>query len=128
MRKSTMVELVIELEKLSPSEAKDKMILEAKSGSFHDYKSMALCGKMHFVKCAQWCRRRMNDQDIEIIDRLDKEIQDGVYDEVADKEDRESMARDIDENTKNKAEADKLKELLGLNKQPPSKWGNKFFN
>ena len=40
MKKSTIVDLVSELEKLNPSQERDLIISEAKAGEFHDFKSM----------------------------------------------------------------------------------------
>ncbi|OED40243.1 hypothetical protein ACH42_17165 [Endozoicomonas sp. (ex Bugula neritina AB1)] len=47
MRKSTMVELVEELQKLPQSPDIEYMIEEAKAGEYHDYKNIKYdCGKI----------------------------------------------------------------------------------
>lgn len=129
MRKSTMVELVTELEKLSPSEGKDKMLELAKAGQFHDFKSELACGKMYFVECAEWCKRNMIEADAKIIARLADEIKNGEYDEVADEEDKAEMAGWIDnDKSMNGNQKNKLKEVLGLkNNIKHGPWGKRFF-
>lgn len=93
---NTMVELVQELEKLSPSEGKNKMVQLAKDGMFHDYRSKAVCGKMYFVECAQWCKRNMVESDCKIIDKLEKQIKNGDYDEPYTKEDADIVLAEVE--------------------------------
>jgi len=82
VRKSTMVELVEELEKLQQTDEIKFMIKEAKAGEYHDYKNEKyVCGK--------W----------ESETRLDKlghhalasRIKDGEFDEEADEDDKKAM-------------------------------------
>tara|TARA_R110000803_G_scaffold162194_1_gene225820 strand:+ start:25350 stop:25721 length:372 start_codon:yes stop_codon:yes gene_type:complete len=93
MSKNTMVELVTELEKLSPSFLKDKLIEKAKDGSFHDYRSKSACGKMYFIKCAQWFNSEISKvshepaKDLELMIKMDSDIKNGDYDEVYTEED-----------------------------------------
>lgn len=107
MSKNTMTDLVLELEKLTSSEIKYKMIAHAKEGSFHDFRSKAVCGKMYFVQCAQQCKKVMKDKnDLELIERLEKEIKNGVYDETCTEEDKKYVFEEM-ENDKNMSEKDK---------------------
>lgn len=99
MSKSTMVELVTELEKLSPSDGKDKMIKLAKEGGFHDFRSKSVCGKMYFLECGKWCKSHMIEADCKIIDRLEKDIKEGEYDEIMTEADRQFVLNDIKNDT-----------------------------
>ena len=88
-RKSTMVEFVIELEKLYAVETIPQvktglmqMIREAKRGEFHDYKNQKyICGK---IAASQGLRN------LGFV-ALAKDIENGVYDEEADAEDVKRM-------------------------------------
>lgn len=85
-RKSTMVELVEELEKLLAVETipqikagLEHMIVEAKAGEYHDYKNKKYtCGKM----ASSHLLRQMG------FIGLAKAIENGDYDEEADEEDK----------------------------------------
>lgn len=106
--KNTMVELVVELEKLSDSEVKNKMIEKAKSGSFHDFRSKTACGKMYFVQCAQWCYRNLKlASDIELIKKLEQEIKDGEYDEECTREDKILLAKELNDPKNSMSQKDK---------------------
>jgi len=106
--KNTMVELVQELDKLSESEAKNKMVEMAKKGEFHDFRSKAACGKMYFIQCAQWCYRNLVlPSDIEIIKRLEQEIKDGEYDEECTREDKIILAKELNDPKNSMSQKDK---------------------
>lgn len=101
MRKSTMVELVEELEKLPKSTEIDYMIEEAKAGQYHDYKNTRyVCGKME-----SYMRLRSLGY-VELADR----IKSGEFDEEADADDIKMMRDDLGEGP----EAEALKKVLGL--------------
>lgn len=108
-RKSTMVELVVELEKLEPrTPLVETMIEEAKAGEYHDYKNKKYtCGKVEAV-------RKLRLVGTPEAKALMDQIMEGEYDEPADDEDKEMMRRDIDESTTDPREAAALKEVLGL--------------
>lgn len=78
-RKSTMIELVQELEKLQKTPQIDFIISEAKAGEYHDYKNNKyVCGK---VAASSHLRQAG------LID-LAKRIEDGEFDEEADEQDK----------------------------------------
>lgn len=96
-RKSTMVELVEELEKLPKSEAIDFMISEAKAGEYHDYKNRKyVCGKL----ASSTMLRNLGHTD------LAKRIESGEFDEEADEIDKQKMRNELGDNP--------LKSILGL--------------
>ena len=77
--KSTMVELVTELEKLTNTHHKSKLIELAKSGMFHDFKSEAICGKMYAIDCLDHLLRqsivtKLTRDDVELVTKLRAEI------------------------------------------------------
>jgi hypothetical protein len=81
-RKSTMVELVTELEKLPPSALRDMVIEEAKAGEFHDYKNEKyVCGKVAVVGYL----RQLDAEP------LAQRVIDGEFDEEADEQDRKML-------------------------------------
>ena len=103
MRKSTMVELVTELEKLPASPEIDLMIEEAKAGEYHDYKNRKYaCGKM---ESSQRLRR------LGYLG-LAHRIEQGEFDEEADEEDKALMRKDLEKFGDGRARA--LKKLLEL--------------
>lgn len=121
MSKRTNIEMVSELRMLSNSVLRDKIIKEAEDCSFHDYKSNAVCGKMFFVEVANWFYNNIHkvtdsntaSSDIEIMKKIEDDVKNGVYDEVADEIDRKNMRNDILSNTSNLREAQAL--IKGLN-------------
>ena len=101
--KSTMIELVEELEKLPKSSNIDFMIKEAKAGEYHDYKNKKyLCGKMESSQRL----RKLGYPD------LAKRIESGEFDEQADDLDKQAMRNDLD--LSDSPMDRKLKEILGL--------------
>lgn len=84
MRKSTMIELVQELEKAPRSALVDQMINEARAGEYHDYKNKKyICGKtavVHLLTVAN------------LLD-LAKRVTEGEFDEQADEQDKEQMRK-----------------------------------
>ena len=97
MRKSTMIELVDELEKLPKSPEIDFMIEEAKAGEYHDYKNRKyICGKME-------SSQRLRG--LGYVD-LAKRIENGEFDEEADDIDKQMMRNELGDSP--------LKGLLGL--------------
>jgi hypothetical protein len=85
-RKSTMVELVDELQKLPQTEEILKMIVEAKAGEYHDHKSRKYaCGKMESSQRL----RVLGHRDLAV------RIENGEFDEEADEEDKQQMRDDL---------------------------------
>lgn len=82
-RKSTMVELVTELEKVHPrTPLIEQMIAEAKAGEYHDYKNEKyICGKVAVVGYLR--EAGLND--------LAKQVMNGDFDEEADAEDAKML-------------------------------------
>lgn len=95
--KNTMTDLVVELEKLSDSNVKEKLIGYAKKGSFHDYRSDALCGKQYFIQCAQWAMPLLIESDAKLVAQMKADIANGEYDEELTDEDRLYLKKQIDE-------------------------------
>ena len=104
--KSTMVELVTELEEITPrTELIAKTIALAKQGEFHDYKNqMFVCGKVALIDFL----RRAGLMD------LRKRVIDGEFDEQADADDIAMMRKEILENTKDPKQAEGLIDLFKL--------------
>jgi ribosome assembly protein YihI (activator of Der GTPase) len=101
-RKSTMVELVQELEKLPWSPQLAVIIEEAKAGEYHDYKNQKyVCGKVAAV--ARLEAIGLSD----IADRIKK----GEFDEEADAQDKAVLLRDMAEMGMDPA---KVREVFGL--------------
>jgi hypothetical protein len=107
-RKSTMVELVDELTKRNKDGKYDELISEAKAGEYHDYKNKKhACGKVAF--CADASKfPELND--------LIQDVQHGVYDEVADADDKAMMIQDLKDNCSSPQEAERMIKMLGLDK------------
>lgn len=114
MAKSTMVELIPELEKLTDNEHKVRLLEEAKRGEYHDYKNrMYACGKVTLATVmANWAK--LYPQDAEQALKIRNDVINGEYDETADEEDKAYLRKTIDENSKNNREAAALKNMLGL--------------
>jgi len=88
-RKSTMVELVEELEKLPSTPEVQEMISEAKAGEYHDYKNNKyVCGKVAVV--GKLRNAGLNE--------LAKRVIDGEYDEEADEQDKEYLRSIVPKN------------------------------
>lgn len=82
MRKSTMVELVEELQKLPQTPEILEMIAEAKAGEYHDYKNQKyVCGKMESATRLEALGHH----------ELAARIKDGEFDEEADEEDKKML-------------------------------------
>ncbi len=85
-RKSTMVELVQELEKLPWSPDLAVIIAEAKAGEYHDYKNQKyVCGKVAVVSKL----RAIGADD------LAKQVMNGDYDEEMDEADKLEMRKTL---------------------------------
>lgn len=85
-RKSTMVELVKELEKLPRSNYLDLIIAEAKAGEYHDFKNKKYeCGKLALV-------HKLFELGLT---EIRQDVIDGVYDEDADEDDLEMLVKDL---------------------------------
>lgn len=101
-RKSTMVELVAELEKVPKTSLVERIIAEAKAGEFHDYKNQKYdCGKVAVVGLLT--EAGLND--------LAGQVINGDYDEEADEQDKEHLRKMLDENGMGSAG---FKKALGL--------------
>lgn len=85
MKKSTMVELVQELEAITPrTPGIETMIREAKAGEFHDYKNQKyVCGKLAVVGMLR--AEGLNDLAARVID--------GEFDEEADEQDKAELRK-----------------------------------
>jgi len=104
-RKSTMVELVEELEKLPRCPGVHQMIVEAKAGEYHDYKNKKYdCGKM----AASQILRKLGH--VELAQRIEA----GEFDEEADEDDRKMMRADVLNDIKDKDQAEAMLKALGL--------------
>ena len=88
MSKNTMVELVTELEELSDTLLRDRLVKEALEGAFHDYRSKSACGKMYFIRCADWFYKNIGKvnkvahDDITKMRIMEHDIKNGDYDET----------------------------------------------
>lgn len=103
--KSTMVELVTELEKLPQTSEINYMIKEAKAGEFHDYKnSKYVCGKVE----ASIRLRQLGHPELAV------RIEQGEFDEEADADDEAMMIADIDANSSSPELAAAIKKALGF--------------
>jgi len=125
IRKSTMVELVAELEKLRPGLKKigpkaeaflEALIEEAKTGEYHDYKNrkyacgkVAVCGYLDYLTDQMVARNEYETANE--LSRLSREVKNGDYDETADDLDKQSMRRMLD---KNGMGSKAFKDLFGL--------------
>lgn len=112
VRKSTMVELVAELEKLRPlflkcgpkaDEVLEFVIEEARTGEYHDYKNRKYsCGKVavcsYLDQLTTQMEKRMQFDAANELSRLSREVKNGDYDETADDIDKQGMRRMLDKN------------------------------
>lgn len=88
MSKSTMIELVEELEKLPQNDAIKEIIQEAKAGEFHDFKNKKyICGKLTLIE-------KLNELGLH---KIRKDVIDGIYDEEPDDADRALVNSHLDE-------------------------------
>lgn len=84
--KSTMVELVEELQKLPPTDKINFMIEEAKRGEYHDYKNEKyVCGKVALCSL-------LEDAGLYA---LSARVKDGEFDESPDEQDKLMMEKDF---------------------------------
>lgn len=100
-RKSTMVELVEELEKLQhffekPSPI-DFLIAEAKAGEFHDYKNQRYdCGKVavcgYLDQLTKQTKERGMLEASEQLSAISAAVKNGEFDEEADAEDQKMLS------------------------------------
>lgn len=111
MGKSTMIELVQELEKLQPTTPQiEEMIREAKAGEFHDYKNEKyLCGKMAIATIISQILPT-HQQFKEQLTNIRNDVIEGEYDETPEDDDKERMVAALKENG-----SESLIPLLGLN-------------
>lgn len=103
--KSTMVELVTELEAITPRTPQiEFMIAEAKAGEYHDYKNEKyICGK---IAVAELLRKAG-------LTELRERVIDGEFDEEADEVDQENMRKEwLDSGA-----PEQLLEVFGLQKK-----------
>lgn len=100
MKKSTMVELVEELQKLPVSDEINFMIAEALAGEYHDFKNKKYsCGKV-----ASYQKLKALGYN-----SLANRIKEGEFDEEADEADQEMMRKDLANN-----DMGELGKILGL--------------
>ena len=88
MRKSTMVELVQELEALNKEGKYDELIAEAKAGEYHDFKNTKyICGKIEVVnKLSKFPE----------LDHIRQAVINGEYDESPDEEDKAQLRKELE--------------------------------
>jgi hypothetical protein len=127
--KSTMVELVTELEKLPPCPERQLLLSEAKAGEFHDFKNKKYaCGKNALVDyCLVFGKARPEIS--EALDEISKDVQAGVYDESADAEDEKYLRESVlTDRTMNQAQKNKLMSVLGMKKtKKKDSYGKRYF-
>lgn len=87
MSKSTMVELVSELEALNKEGKYDEIISEAKAGEYHDFKNQKYaCGKVALVA---------DLTPFPELNHIRQAVINGEYDEEMDEEDKARMREDF---------------------------------
>jgi len=133
MSKSTMIELVEELEKIKsivPCEEIDYMIKEALSGEYHDHKNRKyVCGKVGFVAVADAFSKR-NPELLPHLTPLSDDIKKGDYDESPDDIDNMQIINGIMKDTSmNSKQKETMIRMLGLKKKTKSAsaYGKKYF-
>lgn len=105
VRKSTMIELVQELEKVPKTPLVEMIIAEAKAGEYHDFKNNKYpCGKIAVVGLLRQAG----------LEDLAEQVINGDYDEEADDGDIKRMREEILQNNPPEA-ANKLIDMLKLN-------------
>ena len=94
-RKSTMIELVSDLEALPERSVLIRQILdEARAGEFHDYKNKKyLCGKVELVHLLMRAQRdeSLSQTTRTRLRKLAQAVKEGEFDEEADAEDQEML-------------------------------------
>lgn len=96
--KDTRFEFVKELETLPPTPGILEMIQEAKAGEYHDYKNAKyVCGKVAVSGKLRQEMEKSTGLTMEKLKLLKREIETGVYDEQADKEDQRMLNEIIKE-------------------------------
>lgn len=115
MTKSTMVELVTELEKMSETPSRNQLINLAKAGQFHDYRSGQICGKMYFVEMCHGALPLLNGADRTLLLKMSTDLKDGEYDETYTSEDAAFLKNEI-ENDESMTEENKsfFKAAMGI--------------
>ena len=116
MSKNTMVDLVIELEKMSNTSLRTEFIQLAKRGDFHDFRSEVAGPKIYFCRCVAHAKtsKELTKEDMEILERLEEEIKNGDYDENLTRGDRVEMAKDLNQD-KTMSDRDKKFFANGMN-------------
>lgn len=103
MKKSTIIDLVVELTALNPDGVLDAIIAEAQAGEFHDYKNNKYtCGKMALVELLQPFER-CNSIRLDVIN--------GVYDESPDEEDKAMMRKELTEGMPEESAKEMIRKL-----------------
>lgn len=117
MSKNTMIEMVTELEKITPKTLLiTHMIEEAKAGEYHDYKNKKYdCGKIASVNLLQEALATAPTPEFyDACKKIRDDLINGEYDETADEEDKENLRKDIMANTRTPQEAQALMKVMGL--------------
>lgn len=94
-RKDTRIHLVAELEKLPESghSLVQEIIKEAKAGEYHDYKNQKyVCGKVAVSAKLRYAAHFLTSPQLL---KIAQDIEQGVYDEQADEEDRADLHKTI---------------------------------
>jgi len=105
MKKSTMVEMVVELKKMHPYPEVKVMIAEALAGEYHDFKNTKYdCGKVESNKKINLIMKLYPDC-MEQGKKIANDITNGVYDEPPDEDDKKRLAVGL---------SDGMKKMLGL--------------
>lgn len=119
-RKSTMVELVTELEKLNQFFGKpspiDFLIEEAKAGEYHDYKNEKYaCGKIAVCGYLDQLAAKTKDRGMTeahaAISKISSDVKNGEYDEEADEQDKEYLRDFLRQNN---LDSEASRKLFGL--------------
>lgn len=126
--KSTMVELVTELEKIPQCEEVDYMIKEAKSGEYHNYKNRKyVCGKQGFCAVAVAFSKR-NPAIEKYLKPLACAIANGDYDETCDDIDSKKMSNEIMKDSAMTMKQKKhLHKTLDLKIPKKTQFGKRYF-
>ncbi len=84
MKKDTRTDLVVELEKVTPTPLILQMIEEAKAGEYHDFKNQKyVCGKIALAGLLKEAS----------LEELRQQVLNGDYDEPADEEDKAELRK-----------------------------------
>lgn len=102
-RKSTHIELVVELTALNNNNQYAEIIAEAQAGEYHDYKNNKyVCGKVALVEKLEAFPE---------LDHIRKAVINGEYDETPDEEDKAMLRKDIKANMPPEAAENMLKNM-----------------